>query len=83
MTKLQANEIKKVLHGDYVVYFQSKTGKLRVRAYTFYDDFDKEFEQKRIAELLNKVSASGFRPKFSIEHKTYQGFIHFTNILFQ
>ena len=82
MTKQEATEIKKAIKG-FTVYFQSKTGKLRVRAYTYTSNYDKETEQKKIIELLNKVSDSGLRPKYEIEHKTYQGFIHDTNILFQ
>lgn len=83
MTKQEATEIKKAFKGDYSVYFQSKTGKLRVRVYTYYKDYDKEYEQKKIVELLNKVSASGHRPKYEIDHKTYQGFIHDTFVVFQ
>ena len=83
MTKQQAGEIKKAIKG-YPVYFQSKTGKLRVRVYTYINDaYDKECEAKGIVELLNRVSKSGFRSKYDIEHKTYQGFIHDTLIVFQ
>lgn len=84
MTKQEANEIKKGLKGDYTVYFQSKTGKLRVRAYTYCNNnYDKDIEQKNIIKLLNRVSADGHRPIYEIEHKTYQGFIHDTCIVFQ
>ena len=82
MTKQEATEIKKAIKG-FTVYFQSKTGKLRVRAYTYTSNYDKETEQKKIVELLNRVSESGYRPKYEIEHKTYQGFIHDTDIVFQ
>ena len=82
MTKQQATEIKKAIKG-FTVYFQSKTGKLRVTAYTYTSNYDKETEQKRIVELLNRVSESGYRPKYEIEHRTYQGFIHDTDIVFQ
>lgn len=82
MTKQEATEIKKAIKG-FTVYFQSKTGKLRVRAYTYTSNYDKETEQKRIVELLNRVSESGYRPKYEIEHRTYQGFIHDTDIVFQ
>lgn len=82
MTKQEATEIKKAIKG-FAVYFQSKTGKLRVRAYTYTSNYDKETEQKKIIELLNRVSESGHRPKYEIEHKTYQGFIHDTDIVFQ
>lgn len=84
MTKQEATEIKKAIKGLPVyVYFQSKTGKLRVRVYTYTRNYDKETEQKRIVELLNRVSESGYRPKYEIDHKTYQGFIHDTDIVFQ
>lgn len=83
MTTKESNKIKKELHGDYNVYFKSKTGELRVRVYTYYKDYDKEYEKKRICELLNRVSASGHRPKFEIDHKTYQGFIYQTFVVFQ
>ena len=83
MTKQEANEIKKAIKG-YTVYFQSKTGKLRVRVYTYINDaYDKECEHKRIVELLNRVSKNGYRPKYEIDHKTYQCFIHDTDIVFQ
>ena len=82
MIRQEATEIKKAFKG-FPVYFQSKTGKLRVRAYTYKSNYDKETEQKRIVELLNRVSESGYRPKYEIEHKTYQGFIHDTDIVFQ
>lgn len=82
MTKQEATEIKKAIKG-FTVYFQSKTGNLRVRAYTYTSNYDKETEQKRIVELLNRVSESGYRPKYEIEHRTYQGFIHDTDIVFQ
>lgn len=82
MTKQEATKIKKLIKG-FTVYFQSKTGKLRVIAYTYTSNYDKETEQKRILELLNRVSESGYRPKYEIEHKTYQCFIHDTDIVFQ
>lgn len=83
MTKQEAIEIKKAIKG-FTVYFQSKTGKLRVRVYTYTSNYDKETEQKKIVELLNRVvSGCGYRPKYEIEHKTYQGFIHDTDIVFQ
>lgn len=82
MTKQESIEIKKAIKG-FVVYFQSKTGKLRVKAYTYTSNYDKEIEHDRILELLNIVSLSGHRPKFVIEYKTYQGFIHNTDIIFQ
>lgn len=82
MTKQEATEIKKTIKG-FPVYFQSKTGKLRVKAYTCTSNYDKETEQKKIVELLNKVSEGGYRPKYEIEHKTYQGFIHDTDIVFK
>ena len=83
MTKQEATEIKKAIKGDYKVYFKSKTGKLRVQVYEYYKDYDKKYEQKKIVEILNKVSASGHRPKYEIEHKTYQGFINNTYVIFQ
>ena len=82
MTKQQATEIKKAIKG-FTVYFQNKTGKLRVIVYKYTSNYDKETEQKRIVELLNRVSLSGYRPKYEIDHKTYQGFIHDTDIVFQ
>lgn len=82
MTKQEATEIKKAIKG-FTVYFQSKNGKLRVRAYTYTRNYDKETEQKSIVDLLNRVSESGYRPKYEIEHRTYQGFIHDTDIVFQ
>lgn len=83
MTKYEANEIKKFIKG-YPVYFQSKTGKLRVRAYTYINySYDKALELERICELLNILSCNGLRPKYEIEHKTYQGFIHDTLVVFQ
>ena len=83
MTKQEASEIKKAIK-DYSVYFQTKIGKLRVRVYTYINNaYDKETEVKNIAELLNRVSKSGLRPKYEIDHKTYQGFIHDTFIVFQ
>lgn len=84
MTKQEANEIKKVLNSKYTIYFQSKSGKLRVRVYTYLNnDYEKEYEQKSIIEILNKLSANGYRPKYEIDRKTYQGFIHHTDVVFQ
>ena len=83
MTKQEAVEIKKALHGEWKVYFQSNTGKLRVIAYSYTDNrYVKEDEQKKVSELLNKVAASGHRPAYEIDHKTYQGFIHDTYVVF-
>ena len=84
MTKQVATEIKKAIKGFYFrVYFQSKTGKLRVNVYSYTSNYDKETERNRISELLNRVSECGFRPKFEIDYRTYQGFIHDTDIVFQ
>ncbi len=82
MTKQDSVVIKNVIKG-YPVYFQSKTGKLRVRAYTYTCNYDKVAEDNAILNLLKLVSDSGHRPQFDIEHKTYQGFIHDTYIVFQ
>lgn len=83
MTKQEAVEIKKSLHGEWKVYFQSKAGKLRIIAYTYYEStYAKEDEQRKIVELLNKVASSGHRPAYEIDHKTYQGFIHDTYVVF-
>lgn len=82
MTKQESILIKNAIKG-YSVYFQSKNGKLRVEVYTYRSNYAKETEQKRIAELLNRVSESGYRPKYEIDYKTYQGFIHVTYIVFQ
>lgn len=84
MTVQEANEIKKVLNGKYTVYFQSKQGKLRVRVYTYLNnDYKKSDEWGSILELLSKLSENGYRPKYGLDHKTYQGFIHHTDIVFK
>lgn len=88
MTKAQANEIKKIINKDeaapYTTYYQSKNEVLRVRVYTYNNDkYDSAKEKEEIIKLLNKLSANGMRPRYSIDHKTYQGFIHDTFVIFQ
>lgn len=84
MTKQQANEIKKVLKENYFTLYQSKKEQLRVRVYTYINDcYDEKEEKENIIKLLNKISANGYRPQYEIERRTYQGFIHDTNIIFK
>lgn len=90
MTKKEAEALKKVINADrhYTTYFVNKTGALRVRVYSYDgvangENYSPAKERAEIAKLLNKVSNFGIRPKFEIDHKTYQGFIHDTNVVFQ
>ena len=83
MTKAQAAELKKVINQDgrYVTYFSSKAQTLSVRVYSYLNDnYDADTEKQKIVRLLNK--ASGMRPKYEIKRRTYQGFIHDTDIIF-
>ena len=84
MTRQEANKIKKVLNGDYRVYYKGETEELRVIVYTYYEKYyRKDVENIEILKLLNRVSKSGHRPKFEIAHKTYQGFINNTYVVFK
>ena len=94
MKKAEINKIKKAINQDkhYTTYYSSKTEELRITAYT-YDDangigynsgkYNAAKEKASILDILNKLTANGLRPKYRIDHKTYQGFIHCTYVVLQ
>lgn len=82
MTKADATELKKQIKkvGNYSVYFASKTGELSVRVYSYINDkYDPEAEAMCIDELRNGIITDA---EWIIKHRTYQGFIHDTCIIF-
>lgn len=89
MTKLQANEIKKVINKDnhYVTYYVSKTAELRVRVFTYMDRevvhglSVSEIQKEKIAELLKILEDNGIIFDYRIEHKRYQGFINDIDVI--
>ena len=84
MKKQDTLSIKRVINSDkrYSTYYQSKTEELRVEVYRYYENYDKEVEKNQILKVLNKLSESGLRPRYKIDKKTYQGFIHITYVIF-
>ena len=89
MTKEQAKVIKDIIRDDlinvdhYRVYYQSSKEELRVRVYTYYPGrYNGKEEKDRIVKLLDKISSAGYRPRYKIDHKTYQGFILDTFVVF-
>lgn len=83
MTKQEANEIKKALP-HYTTYYVSKKETLRVRVYSYINNsYNPKEEADSIVEALNLLTKKGLRPEYTIERKTYQGFIHDTDILFK
>lgn len=87
MTKELAKEIKKAINAEkrYTTYFNNKTEELRVRVHT-YNNFKNENTDEEIknniCKLLNKIDKAGLRPRYRIDNKTYQGFIHDTLVVF-
>lgn len=82
MTKAQAAEIKKIINQDrrYTTYYSSKNETLSIRVYRYINnDYDAEMEKTAIQKVLEKVQDQGY--KFEIKHRTYQGFIHETDII--
>lgn len=82
MTKEQATELKKDIKkvGKYPVYFSSKSGELSVRVYTYINDnYYPQEEEKCITDLMDNLSTEA---RWFIKHRTYQGFIHDTCIIF-
>ena len=54
-----------------------------VRVYTYYPGkYNGKEEKERIVKLLNKISCAGYRPRYKIDHKIYQGFILDTFVVF-
>lgn len=84
MKKQDTISIKRVINTDkrYSTYYQSKTEELRVEVYRYYEKYDKAVEKNEILKVLNKISENGLRPRYKIDKKTYQGFIHITYIVF-
>lgn len=86
MKKTEVNKIKKVINQDkhYTTYYASKTEELRIMVYSYGDcgsKYDERKEKESILNLLNKLSNNGLRPKYRIDHITYQGFLHNTYIV--
>lgn len=83
MKKAEVNKIKKVINRDasYSTYYVSKTEEFRIKVYEYREKYDKSKENESILNLLNKLSNNGLRPKYRIDRKTYQGFIHITYVV--
>ena len=82
MTKAQATELKGQIKkvGIYPMYFSSKTGELSVRVYSYINDrYDPNAEAICIDELRSRIVTDA---EWIIKHRTYQGFIHDTCIIF-
>ena len=89
MTKKEAKIIKDIIRDDlinvdhYRVYYQQEKEELRVRVYTYYPGkYNDKEEKERIVKLLNKISCAGYRPRYKIDRKIYQGFILDTFVVF-
>lgn len=83
MTRIKAIQVKSIIREDnYRVYYQSKKEELRVRVYTWTNNYNREDETIAILDLLRKISDFGHRPMYRIYHKVYQGFIHNTYVVF-
>ena len=83
MKRITAIQIKSIIKNDnYRVYYQSKKEELRVRVYTWTKNYNRDDESINILSLLRKISDSGHRPMYRIDHKVYQGFIHDTYVVF-
>lgn len=89
MTKLQANEIKRVINKDnnYTTYYTSKKEELRVRVYTYLDREVaeglpiNEKQKEKISELLRILKDNGIKSNYKIEKKRYQGFINDIDVI--
>lgn len=82
MDKAKATELKKQINQSkrYPTYYFSKTGTMSVRVYTYTNnDYSAPAEEKAIEELLGLTPGE----KYSIKRRTYQGFIHDTDIIFE
>ena len=85
MIKSQAIELKKAINKEhrYPTYYSSKAQTLSVRVYEYINDkYDTELEKQCIVNLLNKITKLEQRPRYEIKRRTYQGFIHDTDIIF-
>ena len=83
MKKAEISKIKKAINQDrrYITYYASNTEELRITVYRYTDKYDEAKEKTSILDILNKLTANGMRPKYRIDHKTYQGFIHCTYVI--
>lgn len=82
MDKVQATALRKQINQNkrYPTYYSSKTGKMSVRVYTYINnEYSEPAEKNAINKLLSLVTWE----KYSIKHRTYQGFIHDTDIIFE
>ena len=82
MTKEQAVELKRLINQDkrYPTYYSSKAQTMSARVYTYTNNaYDAEAERNAIDELLAKVPGA----PYEIKRRTYQGFIHDTDIIFK
>lgn len=80
MTKAQAMEIKKVIGATYKTYFQSKSGTMSVRVYSYINSSYNHDEETAKIEKLTKMIEQ-FSVPFAVKKRTYQGFIHDTDII--
>lgn len=86
MTKTIANDMRTTINSygkRYATYFSSKAQTLSFRVYSYTNNtYDKEMEEYAIIGLLNKVAHAGYRNSYKIVKRTYQGFIHDTDVIF-
>lgn len=83
MTKAEGSDLKKIINTEkkYKTYFSSKAGTLSVRVYTYTNsDYHPADEKNAINTLINSLGANC--PSYTIIRRTYQGFIHDTDVLF-
>lgn len=82
MDKAQATALRKQINQNrrYPTYYSSKTGTMSVRVYTYNNnEYSEPTEKKAIEKLLSLTPGE----KYSIKRRTYQGFIHDTDIIFE
>ena len=94
MTKETANEIKKVLkeNGFESVKYYSPKETLIVDIAYWQDNYIELFNttleaiiersNKRLVELLNIITNNGYRPKYEVKRKRFQGFINVIQVHF-
>ena len=82
MTKQESMTLKKMINQEkYTTYFSAKRGTMSVRVYSYINNnYDKEAEKTAIEKVLNLTSE--MFTQYEIKRRTYQGFIHDTDLIF-
>ena len=81
MTKAESKKVKSLINteGDkYTATHSDKTGLLSIRVYTYINNnYDPEREAEAIEKLVGKLGGM----EYQVKRRTYQGFIHDTDII--